>query len=229
VPELSRFAGVTALAARGRALAAPAVALVALAGCVRPSRMCAAEAGCGPGASCVAGRCLAHDALPAIATARRLVYEPVDVAYLRPDAPADAAGVAALGRGDGAFIIARFAIPLAPEVSILEAYVLLDRATDVEGDPGPVTLHAERLVQRWDGGTVSWARQPRLEEVNAPETDVRPSSGAMVRLEVRGIVERWRRHDRDEMGLAVVAQSRSAKSATGMAFVLPPRLELYVK
>jgi hypothetical protein len=222
VPELSRVA-------RSAVVSALAATLAALVGCVRPSRMCAAEAGCGPGASCVAGRCLAHDALPAIATARRLVYEPVDVAYLRPDAPAGAAGVAALGRGDGAFIVARFAIPLSPEVSILEAYVLLDRATDVEGDPATVTLHAERLVQRWDGGTVSWACQPRLEEVGAPETDVRPQGGAIVRLEVRGIVERWRRHDRDEMGLAVVAQSTSPKNATGMAFVLPPRLELYVK
>jgi hypothetical protein len=201
-------------------------ALAVLAACVHPARMCAAEVGCSPGASCVAGRCLAHDALPAIATARRLVYEPVDVAYLRPDAPADAVGVAAVGRGDGALIIARFSVLLAPEVSILEAYLLLDRATDVEGDPAPVTLHAARLVQPWDVATVSWARQPRLEEVGAPETGVRPGSGAMVRLEVRGIVERWRRHDRGEMGIAVVAQG---KSATGMAFVLPPRLELYVK
>jgi hypothetical protein len=201
-------------------------ALALLPACVRSPRMCAAEVGCSPGASCVAGRCLAHDALPAIATARRLVYEPVDVAYVRPHAPADTVGVAALGRGDGAMIIARFSVALAPEESILEAYVLLDRAADVEVDPVPVTLHAARLVQQWQSETVSWAHQPRLEEVGAAETGVRPSSGATVRLEVRGLVERWRRHDRDEMGIAVVAEGRSA---TGVAFVLPPRLELYVK
>jgi hypothetical protein len=197
-----------------------------LCACVRSPRMCVADVGCGANASCVAGRCLSRGAVAAIATARRLLVEPVDVAYLRPGGATETAGLATLGRGDGALVLLRFSAPLPPETSVVEAYLLMDRAADVEADPVPITLHVERVVDPWQGASASWARQPRLAEVGASETRVLPSSGGFVRLEVRSVVERWRRRAKDEMGLAVVAAGRSA---TGLAFELPPRLELYVK
>jgi hypothetical protein len=200
--------------------------LAAVASCARSPRMCVAESGCGAGASCVAGRCLSRGAVPAIATARRVLVDPVDVAYLRPGAGPAAAGLATLGRGDRALLLLRFSVPLPPEVSVVEAYLVMDRATDVDADPAPVTLHVARVVDAWDGGSTSWARQPRLEEVGAAETRVLPSSGGIVRLEVRSVVERWRRRARDEMGVAVVTEG---SSTTGLAFALPPRLELYVR
>jgi hypothetical protein len=188
--------------------------------------MCVADAGCGVSSACIAGRCLTRGATPAIATAVRKVYDPVDVAYLRPGEEVRGAGLATLGRGDGALALFRYAVSLPPEATVLEAYLVMDRARDVDSDPTPVTLHAVRIVGDWVAGTTSWARQPALQEVGASETRVGATSPPFVRLEVRALVERWRRHEKSDMGLAIVAEGQSA---TGLAFVLPARLELYVK
>src|SRR5580704_15806398 len=71
--------------ARAATWLAPALAAAVLASCLPPpQRMCTAASDCGGGsAACVAGRCIAGGAVPAISTARRVVYEPVDVAYVR--------------------------------------------------------------------------------------------------------------------------------------------------
>jgi hypothetical protein len=187
--------------------------------------MCSASSGCGANATCVAGRCLSHGASAAIATATRTVYEPVDAAYVRPGGDVATDGVATLGRGDGALALFRFAVPLAPDASVVEAYLLMDRAPDVDADPTPVVLHAARVVGPWDSRSTSWASLPSLQEVGGSETRVAGGTST-VRLEVRAIVERWRKRAKDEMGVAVVAEGRSA---TGVAFALPARLELYVK
>ena len=195
-------------------------------GCVRAPRMCVADAGCGQGAACVAGRCLSRGGSPAIATAARLVYDPVDAVYLRPGQEPATAGLATLGRGDGAMALFRFSVTLAAGTSVVEAYLLMDRATDVDDDPAPVSIHAARVGSDWDSRSASWARQPLIREVGGSETRVGGGSSSVVRIEVRSLVERWRRRSSDEFGLAVMAEG---KSATGLAFVLPARLELYVK
>ncbi|HEX3343242.1 MAG TPA: DNRLRE domain-containing protein, partial [Polyangiaceae bacterium] len=199
--------------------AAFAVAVV-LPSCVPPPRMCAQESDCGAQASCVAGRCVAHGATPAIDGARRLLYAPVDVGYVeRGDGGRDAA-LATLGRaGEPSLVFLRFSVPLPPEASVLEAYVLLERATSVDADPVPIVLHAARVVTPWDGRTLSWATQPRVEELGAPITRVSPGGGPIVRLDVRDLVQRWRRRGRDELGLAVVTEG---ESVTGVAFALSP-------
>jgi hypothetical protein len=181
--------------------------------------MCVAESECGSRASCVAGRCVAHDATPAIATARRVLYEPVDMAYVSREGGAEIPVMAALGRDDGALVLLRFSIPLTPEVEVLEAYLLLERAADVDSDPTPITLHAARVLDPWEARSVGWAWQPRIEQVGAPVTRVSPSSGALVRLDVRRIVQRWMRRRGEDRGLAVVS---GAKSTTGIAFALAP-------
>ena len=61
-----------------------------------------------------------------------------------------------------------------------------------------------------------------------------PSPGPRVRLDVRDLVERWRRRERDELGVPVVGAGGSAR---GIAFAMRPmpgadhgpELELYVK
>lgn len=195
---------------------------------------------CSGPSSCVAGRCLPKGANPAIANARRLLYAPVDVACVRR-AGSSEADVATLGRGDGALVLLRFQVPLLPETSVLEAYVVVQRVTEVDSDPTPILLHAARVIDRWDGASVSWARQPRVQEVGAPVTRVLPSSGPHVRIDVRALVERWRRRRDDaDGGIAILVEG---ESATGMTFALAPasggpgrsaeldvpRLELYVK
>ena len=215
----SRLFAILAMAA----LAGPATA------CVRGPRMCVAGpvSGCGAGATCVAGRCLSSGATPAIATATRVLYDPVDAAYMQPGEQAATEGLATLGRPDGAFALFRFDVPLSPQSTVVEAYLLLEPPAAVDFDPGPVMLRTERVVGVWDSRSTSWARRPALEDVGLPETRVE-GSPRVVRLEVRALVERWRKRAKDERGVAVVADGRSA-NRTGVAFVLPARLELYVK
>jgi hypothetical protein len=195
--------------------------------------MCFSGGDCGRSSSCVAGRCVARGAVPAISTARRLLYVPVEVGYVSRSVAAGASSIATLGRGDGAIVLLRFSVPMPAEADVLEAYVLLERAPDIDGDPVPVALHAARIATAWDDRSLSWARQPRVEDVGAPVTRVLPAAGGRVRLDVRDLVARWRRRSRDDFGLAIVAEGNSP---TGMAFVLSPQdaaagpeLELYLK
>jgi hypothetical protein len=191
---------------------------------------------CGAQSSCVAGRCVGHGAVVAIAAARRLVFSPVDVACVRCGAPASSGlpPVARLGGPDGAVVLLRFAIDLPPEVSLVEAYLDLERVDDTDAYPGAVALHAARIASPWHERSASWAELPVLDEVGAPVTRVRPSAGPRVRVDVRDIVQRWRRRDRDEFGVAIVADGQPA---SGLAFALrptsstahAPELELYVK
>ena len=205
-----------------RPFAASLLALVLSAACLPPPRMCAQESDCGAQASCVAGRCVAHGAMPAIDSARRLLVEPADVGYVLrgDDDGARTAAVARLGRaGQPGIVFLRFAAPLAPEVRVLEAYLLLERAPDVDVDPATVPLHAARVIGPWDSRSLSWARQPRVEEVGAAVTRVVPGGGPLVRLDVRDLVQRWRGRARDELGVAIVAD---AESPTGVALALAP-------
>jgi hypothetical protein len=183
--------------------------------------MCTMGGDCAATSSCVAGRCVANGAALAISTARRVLYEPVAVGFVRRGGEPGLPAVAALGRSDGALALFRFSLTLPPEVNVVEAYLLLDRVTDIDPDPTPIALHAVRVIDPWDGRSLSWALQPRVEEVGSPVTRVLPASGPIVRLDVRGIVERWRRREGGDFGLAVVSQPTDRTSlGMGMAFAL---------
>ncbi|MDP9149788.1 MAG: DNRLRE domain-containing protein [Myxococcota bacterium] len=192
-----------------------------VAACVPSQQMCRFEVDCGALASCLAGRCVVHGTTPAIAQSRRLLFAPVDLAYLDGRAQAITEGIATLGsaRAGRGVALLRFSVGLPPETTVLEAYLVLERATAIDADPAPVSLHAARVGERWDGRWVSWGRQPLIEEVGAPVTRVSPSAGPLVRLDVREIVRRWRSRRGDDFGIAVLA---SHDSPTGIAFALSP-------
>ncbi len=116
-------------------------------------------------------------------------------------------------------MLLRFSAPLPSEATVLEAYLLLERATAIDADPVPVSVHAARVAEPWDGRAVTWGRQPHVEEIGSPVTRVSPSGGTLVRLDVRELVRRWRRRRDGEFGLAVVA---NAASPSGIAVVLTP-------
>jgi hypothetical protein len=225
-----------ALAAARRAgigVALGAWTVAATLACTPPARMCSSSGDCsGPSSSCVAGRCIAGGAVPAISTARRVVYEPVDVGYVSRGERAAPGVVATLGRTAGARAFLRFAVALRPEESVVEAFLAIERAPDVESDPAPIVVHVARVLDPWDGRSLSWATQPRVQDVGLPETRVSPASGARVRLDVRELVQRWRLRETTPLAVAVLAD---AASPTGVAFALAPgrtrgpELELYVK
>jgi hypothetical protein len=239
------------------------VVLAGLASCAHPLRMCTAASDCSGPSACVAGRCVSRGAQPAIATARREVFAPVALGYVadgragESDASRRGAtpAVAALGRGErGGRVFLRFAVPLAPEVGVVEAYVLVDRVPSIDGADAtvPVALHLAEVVDAWDPRSLSWASQPRIVESNAPVTNVVGSGGgegAVVRLDARTLVERWReRRASDELGVALVAagpgsvavalapreplephRRLEANAESVDAVADPPRLELYLR
>jgi len=226
----------------GAAVVLAALALpgaVAFTSCLpSPQRMCTATSDCGGGASsCVAGRCIANGAVPAISTARRVVFEPVDVGFVQRGA-ADTPGalapatLATFGRSSGGRIFLRFDVALRPEETLVEAFLAMERVPDVAADPAEIVLHAAHVLDRWDSRRLSWANQPRVEELGLPQTPVLPAAGTRVRLDVRALLELWRRGRPGDVSLAVLSDG---ESATGIAFALTPgrvrgpELELYVR
>jgi hypothetical protein len=240
------------------------VVLVAFA-CVERDRLCASTTECGTTSACIAGRCqptLKDDAgriIPPMISSplvRRVVASPTDIAYVSSrggKSPSDLPPVLVLGRkGDGAALLLRFAVPIAEEESVVEAYVLLDRADVVETDPSPISLHAARIIDAWDGRSISYERQPRWEETGSPGTIVSGSGRPLVRIDVRDLVTHWKARDPRDQGVIVMADDTSR---TGMAFAAassvldqgstsmlgaspdegpswaaaPPRLELYLR
>jgi hypothetical protein len=201
---------------------------IALFACIERDRLCVSTTECGTMSACVAGRCqpqLKDDAgrplPPMIASpqVRRLVVAPTDIAYVSTgggETPSDLPPVLVLGKkGDGATLFLRFAVPIAPEENVVEAYVLLDRAAVVQSDPEPISLHADRIIDAWDGRSISYARQPRYEETASPATIVTGAGRPLVRIDVRDLATHWKMRDPRDQGIAIVADDTSR---TGMSF-----------
>jgi len=204
------------------------VAVVSAFACVERDRLCVSVNECGGTNMCVAGRCqpqLKDDAgrpiPPLIATpeVRRVVVAPTDVAYVSTrggESPTNLPPILVLGRkGDDATLFLRFAVPIAPEETVVEAYVLLDRESVVETDPQPISLHATRIIDAWDGRSISYARQPRYEETDAPATIVTGTGRPLIRIDVRDLAAHWKGRDPRDQGIAIVAGDTSR---TGMSF-----------
>lgn len=178
-------------------------------------------------------------------TAKRWLFAPVDEGFVArggEPGPHPVPLTATLGQGNGATALFRFSIALPPDVTVLEAYMLLREDADVDADPVPLALHAARITTPWRGDAVSWTQAPRIVEVGSPVTRVVPSRGRAVRIDVRDIVARWRRRPDEDFGIAV--ECEGAASATGVALAMGPMapggasaavpldgpvLELYVK
>lgn len=183
--------------------------------------MCTASSECATQSACVAGRCQPDkpNVKPAIDAARRIVVRPVDLAYLRRgEGPSGGAlpPLFALGR-DSAVLMMRFSVALPSTANVIEAYVVLRRSDAVDDDPAPISLHATRIVDAWEGRSISWALQPRVVETRAPATVVEPGGPALVRLDVRDLVRQWPKHDTRDQGIAVVAENET-RTGTTFAF-----------
>lgn len=194
---------------------------IAGAGCAPRPRMCTATSECTAQSACVAGRCQPDKAnvKPAIDAARRLFVRPVDLAYLRRGDGANSGGLPplfVLGK-DSAVLMMRFSVALPATANVVEAYVVLRRSDAVDDDPAPISLHATRIVEAWEGRSISWALQPRVVETRTPATLVEPSGPPLVRLDVRDLVRQWPRHDARDQGIAVVSDNET-RTGTTFAF-----------
>jgi len=183
--------------------------------------MCTATSECTAQSACVAGRCQPDkpNVKPAIDAARRVVVVPVDLAYVRRGDGSGSAALPplfALGK-DSAVLMMRFSVALPATTNVVEAYVVLRRSDAVDDDPAPISLHATRIVEAWEGRSISWALQPRVVEARTPATVVEPGGPSLVRLDVRDIVRQWPRHDARDQGIAVVAENET-RTGTTFAF-----------
>jgi hypothetical protein len=199
--------------------------------------MCTASSECATQSACVAGRCQPDkpNVKPAVDAARRLVVHPIDMAYLRRgDGPSGGAlpPLFALGR-DSAVLMMRFSVPLPANANIVEAYVVLRRSDAVDDDPAPISLHATRIVDGWEPRSISWALQPRVVEARTPATVVEPGGPSLVRLDVRDLVRQWPKHDPQDQGIAIGADTETRTGTTfafrASAFDVEPYLELYLR
>jgi hypothetical protein len=183
--------------------------------------MCTATSECEAKSACVAGRCQLEKPTvkPAVDSARRLVVRPIDLAYVTSGDPAAHGAlpvVFALGKNRGRLFL-RFSVAVLPTTNIVEAYVVLHRSTIVDDDPAPVSLHATRIVESWNGGSVSWALQPHATETRSPSTLVEPGGSPLVRVDVRELVRHWARHDPADHGIVIEAEN---ETRTGTTFAL---------
>lgn len=200
---------------------APAALAFALSGCAPRPRMCTITSECSSKSACVAGRCQLDvpSVKPAVDSARRVVVRPVDVACVNRGERSSGGvlpTVFAIGK-DGGKLFLRFAVALPPAASVVEAYVVLRRSLLVDDDPAALSLHAARIIEPWEGGSVSWVRQPRVAEGRTPSTTVDPTGAPLVRVDVRDLVIQWRRRDPIDQGVAIVAEG---DTATGTTFAL---------
>lgn len=199
------------------------LALLASGGCAPRKTMCTASFECGQASACVAGRCQVERATlkPAVDTARRVVVRPVDLAYVARGEPAHDGplpAVIALGRRDARLLL-RFALDLPAGANVTEAYVVLHRATSVDDDPAPFFLHGTRIVEAWEGGSVTYPFAPRLAQIRGARTAVLPAGAPLVRVDVLEMVRDWPRRSATDQGVAIVAEG---DSITGSSFALGP-------
>jgi len=198
---------------------------LALGACAHRAATCGRV--CDDGFACVAGECLKAATVSDVEAldrfglyqTRRLVLSPVEVVRLAPGSEGAASpSVATLGRERDAasILLLRFSLELPRGASVVQADLVLDRAPSFDADPSPVLLHASRIAEAWDARAVSWGRAPRIEDVGAAVTTI-DDARTVVRIDVRPLVRRWRRHAPDDQGIALVADRASA---TGIAFAL---------
>lgn len=227
---------------QARGLVASAAILLAFplasSACVPRARLCTASSECASGNACVAGRCQLEKPTvkPAVDSARRLVVRPVDMAVVARASDGALPGIFSLGRDAApAKLLLRFSVALPSNATVIEAYVVLRKSTVVDDDPEPISLHATRIEEVWNGGSVSWAIQPRMSETRSPSTLVESAGSPVVRMDVREIVKHWAKHDPADQGIAILAENESRSGTTfaisggGADRDVEPYLELYVR
>jgi hypothetical protein len=201
-----------------------ALALAALGlatACAPRHELCSGPTSCSASSDCVAGQCLPKNASFPYAGTRRLVLAPADIAVLDSAKPAGGAlpPLLTLGRANvgSVDLLLRFDLHLDRGTTLLRASLMLDRSDAVPGDPSPVSLHAARVIGRWDPRTVSRSTAPPIEDLRLPRTLVASPGPTLVRIDVTELARRWLNHDPADQGVLVVAENLTA---TGVTFAL---------
>lgn len=223
-----------------------ALALVAPA-CVTRPRTCVMPTECGEGVACVSGRCVAKEGVAEATYSERLVLDPVAVAYVRRHGEPARSGVRAvvIGRESdgGARLLLRFRTRLPPDVSIVEAHLLVDRVHMAGRATAPLLLRTARITEPWDPERVAWVTAPGQDDRGIAAAYVGVGAQRTTRLPVQSIVSRWRGHFGDDHGIALFADGATERGvavalaptadeaplAGGEETALGPRLELYVR
>jgi hypothetical protein len=115
---------------------------------------------------------------------------------------------------ESARLFLRFAVRLPKNGVMRSANLLLSRTDSIDMAPGPIELHAARVIDPWDARSITWPFQPRVEEAHAPHTIVSSASAKIMRLDVRSIVQDWPLRDPNDQGIAVLSDRGNTTGAS---------------
>ncbi|MBI4703030.1 MAG: hypothetical protein HY744_18085 [Deltaproteobacteria bacterium] len=197
--------------------------------------ICSAAEPCGPGRSCVLGRCRPGAALPVGASAMRIDFTPERLARLTSAGAALGPGPAetiVLGRPDEGttMLLLGFVLRLPADAKLQAALLVLQPAPGCPPETGELDLELAQVLSPWRPEDLSWARRPELGLPMRAAT-LRAAPPRALRLDVTELVEQWREHAGRYHGLALLARSDARSGACfgdGLGAVAGPHLELYL-
>jgi hypothetical protein len=198
--------------------------------------LCARPGACAAGYSCVLGKCRTP-APPTPADASRYVLAPVDLAVVASSARGGGGDSlpesVTLGRASNGTVelLFRFEAAWKDDADVASAFLVLAPVEGANLATEPLIAEAAKIVDAWDGSTVTWGRSPRLGLSQVVST-ARPRPNAALRVDVTSLVRRWGHRDKDDHGLALVVRGADAFGvayALGGGQGLGPKLEVYVR
>ena len=172
--------------------------------------------------------------MPVSSDAPKLIFEPVDLAYIGPGGVQRADGLdeaLVIGkRGETTQLVMRFAVTIPPEGKLQRALLVMDALPRCPRQPGRIRLELAHVEAPWTSAELSEARRPDLSlPMHAGDITVTPPKA--LRLDVTEVVRGWTEHRKRYHGIVLQGVGDSASGAcftSGVAWGRGPRLEVYL-
>jgi hypothetical protein len=217
------------------ALVLPGVGLWACVSAEVPGpAVCSERESCDGDGVCVMGRCRKKATMPVSTDAPRLVFEPLDLAWVDGTGvrgPKDVASTFVLGkRGERVALYLRFAVEIPPDRRMQRAVLELEPMPRCARRPGRVALSLAQVLAPWQSSEVTVGDQPRLGlPMRLADMSVTPARG--LQLDVTELVRQWQQHAKRYHGLALTAAGDSDSGAcfsSGLELGHGPQLHIYL-
>lgn len=220
----------TSLAA---ALASPP-ALASCAGELPGPEVCDNRTRCSTGHTCVLGRCRKDKTIPVSMDATRIVFSPVDLAWMTGDGthPMGQLGdKIVLGKkGVGEVLVLGFSLEIPEGRRLQRALLELDPLPRCDESPGRVGLELAHVLSPWSSEGLARGRRPRL-GIPMRLADASATPPRALALDVTEVVRAWQEERGRYHGVAILASGDSPTGAcysSGVSAGVGPRLSVYL-